>query len=303
MVDTALVLWPELFPGEPRPATDGHVARLRAVRRVLDAVARDRPTDATILEDARRIAREATEFVRAQGFVSVPSDPMRVIEVPEYRRGVAVAYCDASGPLEHHPESFVAISPTPAGWPRERVESFYREYNEAMLAELMVHEAMPGHYLQISHGRSAGRALRAILWSDTFAEGWASYGEWVMARRGFGGPRVRLEHEKLIVRAAVNALLDVGIHVDGMDEREAMRLMTEEGFQEEGEALGKWRRALLTSTQLSTYALGYTELRALRERAERAPAFDERAYHDRLLSFGSPAPRDLRILLFGDAIR
>ncbi len=98
----------------------------------------------------------------------------------------------------------------------------------------------------------------------------------------------------------MNALLDVGVHAGAMDEREAMRLMTEEAFQEEGEAVGKWRRALLTSTQLSTYALGFTELMALRQRAERTPGFDERAYHDRLLSFGSPAPRDLGVLLFAD---
>lgn len=299
MVDAALQLWPELFPGEPRPPVGTHEERLRAIRRALDAVARDHPTDATVLDEARRTLREATAFVREKGFVTVPSDPVRVIAVPEYRRGIAVAYCDASGPLERRPETAVAISPAPAGWPRERVESFYREYNRAMLAETMAHEAMPGHYLQISHSRAAGQALRAILRSGTFAEGWAVYGERLMALRGFGGPRVRLEHGKLMIRGAVNALLDIGVHAGAMSEREATRLMTEEAFQEEAEAAGKWRRALLTSTQLSSYALGFMELTALRRRAEREPGFDERAYHDRLLSFGAPAPRDLPTLLFG----
>jgi uncharacterized protein (DUF885 family) len=299
MVGAALELWPELFPGEPRPRVDTHEARLRAIRGALDAVARDHPTDATVLDEARRTLREATAFVREQAFVTVPSDPVRVIAVPEYRRGIAVAYCDASGPLENRPETAIAISPAPASWPSERVESFYREYNRAMLAETMAHEAMPGHYLQISHARAAGHALRAILRSGTFAEGWAVYGERLMALRGFGGPRVRLEHGKFMIRGAVNALLDIGVHAGAMEEREAMRLMTGEAFQEEAEAAGKWRRALLTSTQLSSYALGFTELTALRQRAEREPGFDERAYHDRLLSFGAPAPRDLPTLLFG----
>lgn len=74
-----------------------------------------------------------------------------------------------------------------------------------------------------------------------------------------------------------------------------MALMTDKGFQEEGEAAGKWRRALLTSTQLSTYFVGYTEVSAIgRARpADRSP----RAWHDAMLSYGSPPPRHLRTLL------
>jgi uncharacterized protein (DUF885 family) len=79
-----------------------------------------------------------------------------------------------------------------------------------------------------------------------------------------------------------------------------MRLLREEALQEEGEAVGKWRRARLTSAQLSTYAVGYLEVSALRERAERQPGFTERVFHDRLLAHGSPAPRDLATLLFGE---
>jgi hypothetical protein len=77
-----------------------------------------------------------------------------------------------------------------------------------------------------------------------------------------------------------------------------MALMTGRGFQEEGEAAGKWRRALLTSAQLSTYYVGYTEVRDLAAglRAHR-PEWSERRRHDELLAHGSPAARHLRPLL------
>jgi len=74
-----------------------------------------------------------------------------------------------------------------------------------------------------------------------------------------------------------------------------MRLMTDRGFQEEGEAAGKWRRALLTSTQLSTYFVGYAEVRQIA--ANRPAGMSVRSWHDAMLAHGSPSPRHLATLL------
>src|SRR4029077_14332344 len=140
--------------------------------------------------------------------VRVPTEPCKVIEMPEYRRGVAVAYCDSSGPLEKKQETFYAISPTPKDWPKKRADSFYREYNRSMLADLTVHEAMPGHFLQLMHNNEFSSKVRSVFGSGSFIEGWAVYTEWVMAKHGFGGPKVRLQREKMVLRLAVNAILD-----------------------------------------------------------------------------------------------
>src|SRR5262249_11765291 len=125
--------------------------RVALVREVLARLAEDHPTNKTILDDATKLLGDVTRFVRSEDVVGVPEEPCRVIEMPEYRRGVTIAYCDSSGPLEKKRESFYAISPTPKDWPKERAASFYREYNASMLADLTVHEAMPGHYLQAMH--------------------------------------------------------------------------------------------------------------------------------------------------------
>lgn len=302
MVETSLGLWPELFPRQKPPAVDDDAKRAALVKKVLDAVAKDRPTNATILAEASKLTEQATEFVRKEGIVELPKDPIRVIEMPEYRRGISVAYCDSSGPFEKNRLTFFAISPTPSSWSAKRAESFYREYNRAMLAELTVHEAMPGHYLQIAHAARFRSPVRAAFESGAFIEGWAVYAEWVMSKHGFGGLRTKLQREKMVLRLAANALIDHDVHAGSMSEKEAMRLMTTEAFQEDGEAAGKWKRARLTSAQLSTYLYGFTEMMKMRERAEKTPGFDERAWHDKLLSMGSPAPRLARHVLFGDPI-
>jgi hypothetical protein len=274
------------------PATD------ETVRRALDTLAGQHPDNSSILDLAKVTMGEATEFVRKHDVLTLLDDPCVIEEMPEFARGVAVAYCDPPGPLETADvPTFYCISPTPADWSPERVESFYREYNNHMIRELTVHEAMPGHFLQIAHARRfrSDTRVRSLGWSGPFVEGWAVYAEELMADLGFGGLPVRLQQLKMQLRMSLNAIIDQLVHCDGLPEEEAMAMMSDRGFQEIGEAAGKWRRALLTSTQLSTYFVGYTEVSAIA--AARPFGATPKAWHDAMLAHGSPPPRHLRSLL------
>jgi uncharacterized protein (DUF885 family) len=298
MVETAKELWPVVFtPRRKLPKLATPAEKKALVREVLAALAEDRPANETIVAEARELLRKATSFVRERDIVRVPDEPCEVVEVPEYRRGVAVVSCDTSGPLEEKPETLLAISPAPSDWDDGRKLSYFREYNRSMLADLTVHEAMPGHFLQLAFGRGHPSKLRAVFASGPFYEGWAVYGEWVMAKHGFGGPKVRIQRQKMVLRLAVNALLDHGVHTGSMNEADALVLMMGEAFQEEGEAVGKWKRALLTSAQLTTYYYGFSEMMKLREANEKLPAFTERTFHDAVLGHGSPSMRHLRALV------
>jgi uncharacterized protein (DUF885 family) len=270
------------------------------VRRALDRLGSEYPDNDTIVELAQHTFTEATDFVRDREIATLLDDPCVIQEMPEFARGVAVAYCDPPGPLETADlPTFYCISPTPADWPPERVASFYREYNNHMLRNLTVHEAMPGHFLQLAHSRRyrGSTRVRALGFSGPMVEGWAVYAEEVMVEHGFGGLPVRLQQLKMQLRMSLNAILDQLVHCAGLSESEGMALMLERGFQEEGEAAGKWRRALLTSTQLSTYFVGYAEMSAIGRTRPRGVSVRE--WHDRMLSYGSPAPRHLRTLLLG----
>lgn len=287
--------------GVTRPTPD-------TVRQVLDELARDVPTDRTILPLCRDALAETTAFVRAQHLVTVYDDPIAVVEMPEIDRGVAGAYCRENGPLEQAvlPTEF-AVSPTPADWTEEQVASFYREYNVHMLHNLTVHEAMPGHALQLMHAnRHVGSTpVRAVWASGAFIEGWAVYSEELMAEHGYrqsvsdrAAAAVRMQQLKMQLRTTLNTILDIRFHCDDLDEQAATELMARRGFQEEGEILGKWRRVQLTSTQLCTYYVGYCEVRDIAAELRRAePNRRERQLHDAMLAHGSPPPRHLRTLL------
>ncbi|MEU7587026.1 DUF885 domain-containing protein [Micromonospora sp. NPDC049230] len=269
-----------------------------AVRQALDLLAAEHPNDATIVELAGVTLDDATDFVRAHDLVTLVDDRCVIQEMPEFARGVAVAYCDSPGPLETADvPTFYCIAPTPADWPAHRVESFYREYNNHMIKNLTVHEAMPGHFLQLAHARRyvGGTRVRALAESGPFIEGWAVYAEELMVGLGFGGLPVRLQQLKMQLRMTINALLDQLVHAEDLSEAEAMALMTGRGFQEEGEAAGKWRRALLTSTQLSTYFVGYSEVAEIA--AARPDGVSVRDWHDAMLAHDCPPPRHLRTLL------
>jgi uncharacterized protein (DUF885 family) len=251
--------------------------------------------------------------VRELDLATVHDDPVNVVPMPVSRRGVAVAYCDPPGPLDpnsHTHPTFIAVAPPPEDWPAERRHSFLREYNSGMLRNLMAHEAVPGHALQLAHAaRHRGHTrVRSVLMSGTFIEGWAVHSEQVLAAHGWSGQdgsaarranlALRLVQLKMRLRAILNAILDVRVHTGEITEEEAIALLTERGHQEEGEAVGKWRRALLTSAQLSSYYVGCVEVSDIaRDLAEARPDEPLGRIHDAMLSHGNPSPRHLRTLL------
>ncbi len=298
MYQTALPLYKTFFPevsDEARLADVKHVNKA-----VLDKLAENAPNNDTIVKEAEATLDAAIAFTRDKKLVTVPDEPVKIIVMPEFQRGVAVAYCETPGPLEPEGATFYAISPTPATWTPERTKSFFKEYNDYMLYNLTVHEAVPGHYLQGTHSNKyqAPTLVRAIFASGSFAEGWAVYTEKVMADAGFGGAEVRMQQLKMRLRVIINAIIDQKIHTEGMTEEEAMALMMNEGFQEDGEAAGKWRRACLTSTQLSTYFVGSAEVEDIRKAYEaKNSQVDLLTLHDQMLSYGTPAPKYVKRMM------
>ena len=296
--ETALPLYKKYFHNADS-ATLGDKHKVTAA--VLDKLAEQHPDDATVVGYAKDVVGEATDFVRSHNLVTIPDTPLDVIAMPEFKRGVAIAYCDSPGPLDKTGKTFFAVAPTPKDWSKERKESFFHEYNNYMIRDLTVHEAMPGHFLQLAHANEfrAPTLVRAIFRSGTFIEGWAVYCEQMMAEQGYGGPEVKMQQLKMRLRAIANAILDQSIHAGNMTEKEAMDLMMKETFQQEGEAVAKWKRARLTSAQLSTYFVGATEHLDLRAADEKklGKDFDLRKYNDQVISYGSPPVKYVRELM------
>jgi uncharacterized protein (DUF885 family) len=302
MYDVAKGVYQQQYPFTRLPADPSEAYKQAIIRACLEMAYSQAPDADQIVATARQSLELTTAFVRQKDLVFVPADPVEIILMPEFRRGVSVAYCDSPGPLDVGQKTFYAVAPLPEDWTPEQVRSFLREYNLRSIHELTIHEAMPGHFVQLAHANRYPGKLRAVLSSGVFIEGWAVYTEHMMCQQGFldGDPLMRLVMLKWYLRAIANAIMDQAIHVEGMTRDQAMRLMVEGTFQEEREAAGKWTRAQLTSAQLSTYFVGYQEQADLRREAEKrwGKEFELKTYHDKLLSFGSPPVQFVRALLF-----
>lgn len=263
-------------------------------------------TPDTIIDIAAEALESAAQFLSERRLVTVPPMDIRLELMPPVHRGVSVAYCDAPGALESADlPTLIGIAPAPDSWDEARQRSYYEEYNRHLLYDLMVHEAVPGHALQLAHARNAAAPthVRAAMPSALFIEGWAVYAEELMAHRGFvvEGERrgsLRLHQLKMQLRVIINTILDIRVHTRGMTEAEARRLMATKGFQQEGEIVGKWNRARLTSGQLPTYYVGYKEVASIvADLDDSRRDWDLQQVHDAVLSHGSVPPSILRSLV------
>ncbi len=294
-------------PGAPEmPAQPTDEQQQKAIEAALELAYADKPARDKVVDDAKAALEQSTAFVREHDLMTLPDAPVDIILMPEFQRGVAVAYCDSPGPLDKNLKTFYAVSPIPDDWSDKQVDSFLREYNSRMIHLLSIHEGTPGHYLEGWHSAKFPSTLRAVLRSGLFAEGWAVYTERMMQEQGYlnNDPLFHLVQLKFYLRTISNAILDQGVHVDNWDREKAMHLMTHDAFQQESEASGKWVRAQLTSAQLPTYFVGAQEhfdtRKAMQDKL--GDKFNLKAYHDQMLSYGAPPVRFARQLMLDQPI-
>jgi uncharacterized protein (DUF885 family) len=266
MVRLARELWPTVRPDEPAPADDATL-----VRGALDAIAERHRAPDGLLDFCLAELAGVEEFCREHDVIGLPEEALEIAWTPAFLRSFGGAMLVSPGPLDRGQRSYFYVTPPPDDWTPEQVESYLREDNDRMLVTLVIHEAVPGHYLQLAFANRSPSLARAAFASGVFAEGWAVYVTQVMMDLGYRAddPALLLVHWKLYLRAVTNALIDVGIHARGMSEQEAVGLMVEGGFQERSEAVKKYERARLTSTQLSTYFVGSVSMWDLEEERRR----------------------------------
>ncbi len=307
MIEIAAAGWERRFPGVARPSSDEEL-----LRTVLGAIADTAVAPGRLLTEARLAVEEARAFLVAWGALDLPPEAdLRVESMGVEERGVAVAMLRRPPPLVDGLPSTYLLSPVPDSWDAERSRSFLREYHPAMLRSLAVHEAYPGHFLQLAHAARHPRSIRRLIGRPVFSEGWAVLMEEVMIDAGFGEDGTStvaredlvLTQRKMQLRSAANALLDLGLHAASMTDQDAMALLTGAALQERAEAEGKLRRAKLTTVQLSSYYAGYAELDALRraEQQREGGAFELDVFLRRLLSHGTPTVSIVADALAGGA--
>ncbi len=300
MFALAAPLYKEYYGEDP-----GGKDSLTVIKKVLDKIVLDHPKKDELMDVIKKIIPDLNEFITKHDILTLdPTQPLVIRETPEYERGVSVASMESPGPLEKNLKSFYNVTPVPNEWTPEQVESYLREYNNWSLRDLSIHEGVPGHYVQLYYANRYPSIIRNVYGSGSMVEGWAVYAERMMVDEGYMNhdPRMKLIQLKWYIRVVLNAIIDQKIHAYGMTQAQMMDLLTKEGFQEEREAAGKWRRANLTSTQLSTYFVGFQEIWDLREayKKKMGSSFNLKKFHEDFLSHGSPTVKYIQELMMAE---
>jgi uncharacterized protein (DUF885 family) len=296
-------LWSAYYPDKPFPPDD-EAGRRAAIDQVLRAVNQEHGKPEELIADARATVALIKQFIRERDILRLPEpDTCQIIEMPEFQRGNAVAYLNAAPPLDPEAPSLYAISPPGSDWEPRRTKALLEEYNRHMLQILTIHEAYPGHYVQLEYSNRNGSLIRRVLQSGVYVEGWAVYTEQTLLDQGYGQGdlRLRLMQLKFYLRAVGNAILDHKMHAAEMKDDEAFRFLTVEAFQSEEEARQKIVRAKQTSAQLSTYFVGRMAMQRLRDAAQRRDGdrFQIGRFHEAVLNQGSIPVKYLPELILG----
>lgn len=284
-------LWGQYHADRPLPPDD-EAGRRETIAQVLRAVGQEHGPPERLTQDARGTVDRIRQFITQRNILQLPDpDRCQVIEMPEFQRGNSTAYLNSAPPLDPAAPSVYAVSPPPRDWEPQRVKSLLEEYNRHMLQILTIHEAYPGHYVQLEYANRVPSLIRRVLGSGVYIEGWAVYTEQMMLDQGYGGGdlALRLTQLKFYLRAVANAILDHRMHCGQLTDDEALTFLMDGAFQSEGEARLKVIRAKQSSCQLSTYFVGRMALYRLRQEIQREldDAFRLDRFHEAVLNLGA----------------
>lgn len=269
---------------------DGHV-----VRNVFAELSKDHSTSDTLIADSYALADAIVGFVQEKNLLDLPpTSKLRIEDVPPHLQGYAVAQITPAPPFEPELESVWF-------WDLELLaaaDDFLKEYNRPALALVYIHEGVPGHFVQLDYSNKFDRIVPKVFGNGPMIEGWASYIATQLVEEGFtiypdmpyGYELQQMTDRKLVLRSIINAIIDIRLHTSDWPEEEALAMMLEQGFQEQGEAEGKLNRAKMGYVQLASYFAGHHAILSILDeyKKKKGDRFSYKDFNERLVGAGSP---------------
>ena len=286
--DEILAVGEELLVSEKqaRDALRQEIDPTASAQEVADLVKDDHAsTFAEALNEYRTSMDDARAFVVEHGLATPPEeDHLNVIETPSFIRHLIpfAAYYDPAKFDSTPVGTYIVTPPSSPG--------MMREHNRASISNTSVHEAYPGHHLQLSAAITNPSLVRLFSGAPEFTEGWAFYCERMMKEAGFDDTPNGwyIVHTDAIWRAT-RIILDVQLHrgLIGFDDA-VERLISETGFERPA-AVAEVKRYTSTPTYQLSYLFGRHMIESLRDDVRRAqgPDFDLRRFHDTLIYAGT----------------
>ena len=255
---------------------------------VVDRIKEDHPAT---FEDALKaysdVMLRSRQHLIDKGIVSVPEEErIDVIPTPEYLRNVIPFAAYFSPPkFDPNPKGIYIVTPSVGNDPNAM-----REHNYSSISNTSIHEAYPGHHLQLAVANRHPSLSRLLAEAPEFVEGWGMYSEQLMREQGFDdAANFRLALYTDAIWRASRIILDVRMHRGELSVEEATDFLVAQTNFEGANARAEVNRYTYTPTYQLSYLLGKILLLQLRtdEQNRLGSRFDLRTFHDTLLNNGS----------------
>jgi uncharacterized protein (DUF885 family) len=285
---------------------------------VFKQIQSEHPTPQNLIADVAKDLDKIRKYVVSQHLVSIPSEVRaKVKETPQYLRATSFASMDTPGPFEKRAnEAYYYVTPAENDWPEKQKEEWLTAFNYYTSDVVSIHEAYPGHYVQLLHlNTSPANKVEKIFASYAFVEGWAHYCEKMMLDEGYGSSTNSTPSEDDVKRAAKyrmaqadEALLrlcrlcvSIKMHTQKMSLDEATKFFQENCYYEEKPARQEAMRGTFDPGFLN-YTLGKLQILKLRDdyKAQQGDDFSLQKFHHELLNHGMPQIRLLREIMLKD---
>jgi uncharacterized protein (DUF885 family) len=281
-----------------------HMDPGKTVEQLLEDNKHIHPTAEGLLDAYREWMGKARQFVIDRGIATIPAgEKIRIEPTPAFMRPmIPYAAYNMPGFLEKVQEGIFIVTPVEESANAEAAEKKLRGHPWADIPTTALHEAYPGHHLQLVVANLYGSLPRKFggFLSSLFVEGWAFYCEELMEQLGFiDQPIQKLARLQAQLWRASRIIIDASLHTGKMTVEEGINFLVEKAGLEPDDAKAEVRRYTASPTQPQCYLMGKLQiLDIVAEYKRRYPGASLLQMHDDILRCGSLPPRLMRERLF-----
>lgn len=274
-------------------------------KQIVAKLEQDHPAPDQLLSAFRNTFSGLIDFINTHRIITIPSDVRPILEeTPPFMRALTTASMDTPGPYEKvATEAYFNVTLPEKNWSSERISEFMTAFNRGTITSTAIHEAYPGHYVQLLWFQKVPSKARKLVQSNSNVEGWAHYTEQMMLDEGYGNGDPRLRVGQLLDALLRNCRYIVGIqmHTGHMTYEQGVEFFMNEGYMSRDYAERETKRGTSDPTYL-VYTLGKLEILKLRQdyRAKMGPNFSLEQFHDAFIQQGGVPIKLIRHALLAD---
>ncbi len=274
-------------------------------QQIAERYEKDHPPPDQLLQDFRNTFDGLISFIQTNKIIGIPSTVRPILEeTPPFARALTTASMDTPGPYEKvATEAYFNVTLPEKGWPKARTEEFMTAFNRGTITSTAIHEAYPGHYVQLLWFQQVQSKVRKLIGCGSNIEGWAHYTEQMMLDEGYGKDDPELHVGQLLDALLRNCRYIVGIemHTGKRTFEQGIEFFVKQGYMSHDYAERETKRGTSDPTYL-VYTLGKLEILKLREdyRAKVGADFTLEKFHNEFMQQGGVPIKLIRRTMLGN---